>query len=228
MRDPRIFFLEGVDLLRYITYVRGTRLTPKRTDEARATPSTPPLVPISPEVLELADAVKRRTPEETTILAVANHKGGVGKTTTALNLAFGLAGKGHCVLVVDVDTQANLTKALPNPQAHHAVPGHLGEYFAGRKALAELVRPTEFKGVWLIPSDEDMSQEDRGGAAGPDAELRFVSDLHAPTLTPPPVLESRPFDWIILDTGPSMGYFDTPCAGGVPICAHAHCAWSLR
>jgi chromosome partitioning protein len=111
---------------------------------------------------------------------------------------------------VDMDTQANLTKALPNPQASNGVPGHLGEYFAGRRQLAELVRPTEFKDVWLIPSHEEMSQEDRGGASGPDAELRFIGDLHAPTLIPPPVLEARPFDWVILDTGPSMGYFTRP------------------
>lgn len=209
-REPRIFPLDGDHLLRYITYVQGTRSTPKRALEEDMASPGPLLTPISPEILETADAIKRRTKEETRILTVANHKGGVGKTTTAVNLAFGLAGKGHCVLLVDMDTQANLTKALPNPQAQNGVPGHLGEYFAGRRRLADLVRPTEFKRVWLIPADEDMSQEDRGIASGPEGELRFVRDLHAPDMIPPPVLEARPFDWIILDTGPSMGFFTRP------------------
>jgi chromosome partitioning protein len=209
-RDPRIYSLNGDQLLRYITYVRGTRSTPKRPEDEAASPPGSRLAPIPPEVIEIADSIVRRPREETTVLAVANHKGGVGKTTTALNLAFGLAGKGHCVLLVDMDTQANLTKALPNPLANNGVPGHLGEYFAGRRRLAELVRPTEFQGVWLIPSSEEMSQEDRGGAFGPDAELRFVGDLHAHDLVPPPVLEARPFDWMILDTGPSMGFFTRP------------------
>lgn len=209
-REPRIFTLDGDHFLRYITYVHGTRSTPKRAAEENMISPGPLLAPISPEILETADTITRRTKDETTILTMANHKGGVGKTTTAVNLAFGLAGKGHCVLLVDMDTQANLTKALPNPQASHAVPGHLGEYFAGRRQLAELVRPTQFKGVWLIPADEEMSQEDRGIALGPEVELRFVRDLHAPDVVPPPVLEARPFDWIILDTGPSMGFFTRP------------------
>jgi chromosome partitioning protein len=111
---------------------------------------------------------------------------------------------------VDIDPQANLTKALPNPQAGAAVPGHIGDYFAGRRKLADLVRPSEFKHVWLIPSDNELSQEDRGITAGPDAELRFVRDLHASEMKPPPVLDAQPFDWIILDTGPSMGFFTRP------------------
>jgi chromosome partitioning protein len=209
-REPRIFSLDAEHLMRYITYVHGTRSTPKRANEENMASPGPLMTPISPEILESADAIKRRTKTETTIFTVANHKGGVGKTTTAVNLAFGLAGKGHCVLLVDMDTQANLTKALPNPQAKNGVPGHLGEYFAGRRPLADLVRPTEFKGVWLIPADEEMSQEDRGIASGPEIELRFVRDLHAPDMIPPPVLEARPFDWIILDTGPSMGFFTRP------------------
>ncbi|MGO8950174.1 MAG: AAA family ATPase [Ktedonobacterales bacterium] len=209
-RDPRIYWLDGDHLMRYITYIRGTRSAPKRPVEEALQPPGPALAPILPEIFEVGDTLLRRRTADTVILAVANHKGGVGKTTTALNLAFGLAGKGHCVLLVDMDTQANLTKALPNPQANNGVPGHLGEYFAGRRPLGDLVRPTEFKGVWLIPADNEMAREDRGGAFGPDAELRFMRDLHATNLVPPPVLEARPFDWIILDTGPSMGFFTRP------------------
>jgi len=202
-KEPRIWPLDGEHLLRYITYVRGSR---SAIDPSASAPGNP-LAPIPPEALLAADEIQRRSEQATRVLAVANHKGGVGKTTTALNLAFGLAGHDKQVLVIDLDPQANLTKALPHPQAQYAAPRHVGEYFAGKRTLAELIRPTDFKGVWLVPSHNDLTNEDKGLAAGPLAELRFARDLHGPDLRPPPVLDQRPFDWIILDTGPSMGFF---------------------
>lgn len=202
-KEPRIWPLDGVHLVRYITYVRGSRsaLNPSTTASGN------PLAPIPPEALLEADEIVRRPDATTKVLSVANHKGGVGKTTTALNLALGLAGHDKQVLLVDLDAQANLTKALPNPQAQNATPGHVGEYFAGTRSLPGLVRPTEFKHVWLIPSHRDLTHEDQGVTGGPVAELKFVRDVHAPDLVPPPVLDARPFDWIIIDTGPSMGFF---------------------
>jgi Mrp family chromosome partitioning ATPase len=59
--------------------------------------------PIPPESLLSADSIVRRPPAKTKVLTLANHKGGIEKTTTALNLAFGLAGQGFQVLLVDMD-----------------------------------------------------------------------------------------------------------------------------
>lgn len=205
-KEPQIWAINGEHLVRYIDYVRGTREVACEDTEPDPRLRINPLVPIPPEALLAADEIEFRDPNKTTILTVANHKGGVGKTTTALNLAFGLAALDQQVLLVDTDSQANLTRDLP-VQAPDAVPGHLGDYFARRRTLASLVRQTQFKRVWLIPSSRDVTRSDVGIAAGPGAEARFVRDLHAPEVVPPSNLDARPFDWIIIDTGPSMGLF---------------------
>ncbi len=203
----RIWPIDGDHLLRYITYVRGSRTPQGQTADAGASLAAYSLAPIMPDAFFAADEMAWRPTSQTKVLALANHKGGVGKTTTAVNLAFGLAGQGHQVLLVDMDAQANLTHTLAHPQADKVAPLHLGDYFARRRPLADLVRQTQFPNVWLIPSDNELTLSDTGVAAGPDAELRFARDLHAPDIVPPPNLDKRPFDWIILDTGPSMGFF---------------------
>jgi chromosome partitioning protein len=144
---------------------------------------------------------------ETKVLTVANHKGGVGKTTTALNLGFGLAAKGYQVLLVDLDTQANMTKSLAYPTAANVTPRHIGQYFDGTYTLAQLVSPTAFPSVWLLPSAHALRHMDRGLAAGPEQEVRLLRDLHADSVVPPQAVDGRRFDWIIIDTGPSMGFF---------------------
>jgi chromosome partitioning protein len=203
---PRIWPIDGERFIRYINYVRGSR--PKLDAIHSSPPLGYPLVPIPPEAIFTADAIVRRLVTTTRVLTLANHKGGVGKTTTALNLAFGLAGREHQrqVLLVDMDPQANLTRALPPAWAQNAPLSHLDEYFVGKCRLPQLIRPTKFDRVWLTPSDSALRHADTGIAAGPEAELQFVRDLHAPDVVPPPALDGRPFDWIIIDTGPAMGF----------------------
>jgi hypothetical protein len=165
---PRIWPLDGGHFLRYITYVRNSRTETTEDREQDIRLHRTPLTPIPPEVLLAADDITRRSPEQTKVLTLANNKGGVGKTTTALNIAFGLASKerNQQVLLVDLDAQANLTRVLPS-QAPKATQTHIGEYFAGKRKLCELVRQTQFDRVWLIPSHNDLALEDAGTAAGP-------------------------------------------------------------
>jgi len=203
---PRAWPIDGEHLLRYITYVRGSRAETDEDTEPDVRLRRSPLTPIPPEVFLAADEIERRPATTTKVLTIANNKGGVGKTTTALNFGLWLAAQGKQVLFMDMDAQANLTKILPPPTSG-AIPMHIGHYFTNKRALSDLIRPTVFKGIWLIPSDRMLIRSDMGITAGPGAELRFARDVHTPAMIPPPVLEAQPFDWIIMDTGPTMGLF---------------------
>src|SRR5437763_9664537 len=86
------------------------------------------------------------------IYALANQKGGVGKTTTAINLAACLAEAGEQALVVDLDPQANATSGL-GERAN----GHSSYDLLDGAPLAELAKPTRFRNLWLVPAKPDLA-----------------------------------------------------------------------
>lgn len=132
---------------------------------------------------------------QTSVIAIANQKGGVGKTTTAINLAACLAEKRKEVLLVDLDPQANATSGLGLPKE----PGTslYGALF-GTVAAAELVKPTPVKHLSIIPSEIDL--------AGAEVEIaRDERYLHRLRDVLAPVIASRRFQFIILDCSPSLG-----------------------
>ncbi|HEY7707943.1 MAG TPA: AAA family ATPase, partial [Gaiellaceae bacterium] len=86
------------------------------------------------------------------IYALANQKGGVGKTTTAVNLAACLAEAGEKALVVDLDPQANATSGL-GEQAN----GTSSYDLLDGAPLDELAKPTRFRNLWLVPSKPDLA-----------------------------------------------------------------------
>jgi chromosome partitioning protein len=210
-KPKRIWPIDGAHLVRYINYVRGSRLDSVATSEPGSSLAAYAAQPIAPSALFTADEIVRRPVETTKVLTLANHKGGVGKTTTALNFAFGLCGheKKNRVLLVDMDPQANATRILTRSREEqgNGPPMTLVDYFSNRRGLAETVWKTPFERIWLIPSHNELTLGDTGLSAGPEAELRFVRDLHALTVKLPGEINSLPFDWIIIDTGPSMGFF---------------------
>src|SRR4051794_27289127 len=89
-----------------------------------------------------------------TIYAIANQKGGVGKTTTAVNAAACVADGGHPTLLVDLDPQCNATVGLGLPK--DLSPNVYG-VLAGDCALSEAVRPTPVDGLELVPSHPDLA-----------------------------------------------------------------------
>src|ERR1044071_767014 len=87
-----------------------------------------------------------------TILAIANQKGGVGKTTTAINLGAGLGALERRVLLVDCDPQGNPPRGL----GAKADPPHLYHAIIGEVALEETIRPSGFPNLDLVPAQRDL------------------------------------------------------------------------
>jgi chromosome partitioning protein len=133
------------------------------------------------------------------IIAVANQKGGVGKTTTSINLGAAIAARGQRVLIVDLDPQANATSALGHePIDDISIYGPL----LGQAPITDMVMPTRRENLWIIPGDINLAGAEVEVARTDDHLTRLRSAFE-------PLRMEEPFDFVLLDCPPSLGILMT-------------------
>jgi len=131
----------------------------------------------------------------TTVFTIANQKGGVGKTTTAVNLAAALAEKKIHTLLIDLDPQANATSALGvEKQAGRSLYGPL----RGEGTAIEMVTPTAYEHLAIIPSEEDLAAAEIELAQMENYLLKLRAVLE-------PLRASNGYRAIIIDCPPALG-----------------------
>jgi chromosome partitioning protein len=128
-----------------------------------------------------------------TIYAIANQKGGVGKTTTAVNLAACVAEAGYRTLLVDIDPQANASVGLGLPK--DAQPS-IYEVLAGTADLSAAVLPSSVEHLSIVPSGPELAGANVELPRLPGSETRLRDALHG-------ALDD--YDFVLLDCPPSLG-----------------------
>ena len=171
-------------------YARATGMIEARGPSRRVLQTAP-----IPEGPRRGPVGVRRKKTKTRVIAVANQKGGVGKTTTVVNLAACLQEMRQKVLVVDLDPQANATSGL-GLSADQGV--SLYRPMLGQGSAGDVVQKTAWKGLDLIPSELDLAGAEVDVARMDDYLHRF-SDLLVP------LLNKGRYDFVLVDCPPSLG-----------------------
>lgn len=151
---------------------------------------------VDPVIMESAMVLPdaKPEPERAVIVAVANQKGGVGKTTSAINLGTALALQRRRVLLVDIDPQGNASAGLGVPAFE--IRKSIYDVVVGDLQLSEVLEATAIDGLWLAPASIDLAGAELELVAVLSRELRLARALEALV---------RDFDIILIDCPPSLG-----------------------
>ena len=175
--------------------------------------TTPPRValpPASPLADELVERARRRAalqegtvrrPAEPRVLTISNQKGGVGKTTTTVNIAAALAQFGMRVLVIDIDPQGNASTALGIP--HHAEVPSVYDVVVDDAELAGVLQECpDVPGLWCAPATIDLAGAELELVSMVARESRLKRAIEQYQNDPGP---AGVFDYILIDCPPSLG-----------------------
>ena len=131
------------------------------------------------------------------IITIANQKGGVGKTTTAINLATALAAIGESVLIVDIDPQGNASTGLGIDRQDRVVSSY--DVLTGALGLVPASVPTAVPGLSIVPSTLDLLGIEMEIASAPDRVLRLRNAIRKASSE-----GASPFSYVLIDCPPSL------------------------
>jgi len=150
------------------------------------------------------------------VVAIANQKGGVGKTTTAVNLSAGLAMRGHPTLLIDLDPQANATSGLGIEAESDET---LYPAMVGQARAAEKVHASRIDGLSVIPASMDLAGAEIELARSGNHLVRLAEVLAE-------LRAANAFEYCVLDTPPSLGVLMTGAlAGADEVLIPLQCEW---
>lgn len=126
------------------------------------------------------------------VVAITNQKGGVGKTTTAINFSSGLARKGHRVLLIDLDPQAHATIGLGVEPGTYQLAVH--DVLVNKKDIREVILGTRFSGLFLAPSHIRLDR----------AEQQLIPEMYRESILQR-ALQGLDFEFVVIDCRPTLG-----------------------
>ena len=148
---------------------------------------TPPIPPIHPHPR---------------VITVANQKGGVGKTTTAINLGTALAAIGEQVAILDLDSQGNASTGLGVGAQDRTITSY--EVLTGEAGIEEASRTTAVPNLSIVPSTVDLSSLEMEIASDPQRAMRLRSALHRYQAKQAQLPDSKRLSYILIDCPPSL------------------------